>query len=432
MTYQSWGQYPHVKQSVEHLFWRTDPFPEASSVLPFGQGRSYGDVNLNDGGTVVSTQLLNRFISFDTTTGILRAESGVTVADILQLVIPHGWFMPVSSGTKFVSLGGVIANDVHGKNHHRVGSFGCHVTQFELLRSDNTRLICSQTEHPDYYRATIGGLGLTGIITWAEIQLTKIPSLYLDSETIKVGSLEEFVELSRSSDTSHEHTVGWIDMSVSGKQLGRGLFMRANWAKESGKDMGDVYRAPKFTMPVNAPNWLISLPVIKAFNLAYYHKQLSPKASKQVHYDPFFYPLDVLQYWNRLYGSRGFQSFQAVIPHDQGVAAIRTILETVHKRGLTSPLTVLKIFGEKASPGMMSFSAPGLNILFDFPNVPGLNDLLEELDTIVINAGGKVNPAKDAHMSAKAFQTFYPRWQEFQQYIDPKISSSFWRRVTKN
>ncbi|MEX0649518.1 MAG: FAD-binding oxidoreductase [Candidatus Andersenbacteria bacterium] len=429
MTHQSWGQYPRVKQSTEYLYWRTDTFPKGSSVLPFGQGRSYGDVNLNDGGAVVNTQFLNHFISFDSQSGILRAESGVRVADILQLAVPRGWFMPVSSGTKFVSLGGAIANDIHGKNHHRVGSFGCHVTQFELLRSDNTRLLCSPTENGDYYRATIGGMGLTGIITWAEIQLTKVSSLYLDSETIKVGSLEEFVELSQLSDATHEHTVGWVDMSVTGSRLGRGLFMRANWAKKANKDTNDTYRPPKLTMPVNAPNWLISLPVIKAFNVAYYHKQLPARVSGQTHYDSFFYPLDILQYWNRLYGSRGLQSFQAVIPHDKGITTIRTILQTVHKRGLTSPLTVLKIFGDKQSGGLMSFPAPGLNILFDFPNVPKLNDLLHELDTIVMSAGGKVNPAKDAHMSAKAFQHFYPRWQEFQQYIDPKISSSFWRRV---
>lgn len=433
MTYQSWGQYPSVKQDVTHLYWRTDAFPDAQSILPFGQGRSYGDVNLNDGGTIVSTAHLNHLISFDPSTGILSCEAGVTLGDILKVIVPQGWFIPVSPGTKFVSVGGAIANDVHGKNHHRAGTFGRYVQEFELLRSDNSRTTCSPTQNTDLFSATIGGLGLTGVITRATIQLKKIHSPYLNAETLKIGSLDEFWQVSLESDKTHEYTVGWIDTSVRGKKLGRGLFMRANWAEDTTRDITDTYREPRITMPINAPNWMINVPVIKAFNVAYYHKQITKHTTTQQHYDPFFYPLDIVQYWNRFYGSRGFQSYQCVVPVEGGLEVIRTMLDTIHRSGLASPLTVLKLFGDIPSPGIMSFPAPGVNLLLDFPNVGRkLTDLLLELDRITAEANGKVNPAKDAHLTPEYFAQFYPQYKEFSQYIDPRISSSFWRRVTKN
>lgn len=433
MTYQSWGQYPKTTQQVTHLYWRTDTFPQVESALPYGQGRSYGDVNLNDGGTIVSTQYLNHIISFDSESGIISCESGVTLGDILRLIVPHGWFIPVSPGTKFVSVGGAIANDVHGKNHHRAGTFGSHVLEMELLRSDNSRLVCTPTANTDFFAATIGGLGLTGIITRATIQLKKIDNPYLDVETLKMHSLDDFWQTSLESDTTHEYTVGWVDTSVRGGKLGRGLFMRGNWATKTTKDVTDTYRNPKITMPVNAPDWMINIPVIKAFNFAYYHKQFSNRSHMQQHYDPFFYPLDIVQYWNRLYGKRGFQSYQCVVPKEAGLEVIRVMLDTIHRAGLASPLTVFKLFGNKPSPGMMSFPAPGINLLLDFPNVgEKLNALLHKLDNITADAGGKVNPAKDAHLSPEHFAKFYPQWKQFSQYIDPRMSSSFWRRVTKN
>ena len=432
MTRPSWGNYPTANQQEIALQWRSDALPPTTSLLPHGMGRSYGDVALNDGGTVITTSRLNHIISFDAATGQLRCEAGVPLADILQLVVPHGWFLPVTPGTKFVSVGGAIANDIHGKNHHRAGTFGRHVTEFELLRSNNERIVCSATQHSELFSATIGGLGLTGLITWAQIQLLKIPSVYLDSETIKMHSLNDFMALSDESDTTHAYTVAWLDTSTA--QAGRGLFMRANFT-ESEEPFDVPYQKPLVTLPFHMPDWFVNTPLIKAFNVAYYHKQLSPTSKAKVHYNPFFYPLDILQYWNRLYGKRGFQSYQCVVPNDtnQGKAVIERMLTTIHASGLASPLTVVKLFGDKVSPGILSFPRPGINLLLDFPNVgTKLSKLLHTLDDITLEAGGRANPAKDAHMSAKTFQAMYPNWREFSEHIDPAFSSSFWRRVTKS
>lgn len=426
----AWGNYPHVTQKVVPLLWRTDELPKQRPLLPYGMGRSYGDVALNDGGTVVTTKFLNHIISFDPETGILRCEAGVTINNILQLTIPHGWFVPVSPGTKFVSVGGAIGNDVHGKNHHRAGTFGCHITRLELLRSDK-RIICSPDNNPDLFRATIGGLGLTGIITWAEIQLHKIPSMYMQMDSIKFDGMDEFMRLSAESDTDYEYTVAWLDTN---RAAPRGIFMRANWTEDLPRAAEIPVKQPLAALPFFLPNWFVNIPLIKIFNFGYYHKQLAKQSDAIIHYDPFFYPLDVLQYWNKLYGPRGFQSFQCVIPNTNGdeIETITHLLQKIHASGLVSPLTVLKLFGNKKSPGMLSFPQPGINLLLDFPNVgQKLDMLLEKLDAITLEAGGRVNPSKDAHLSAAAFQQMYPNWQEFSHFIDPAFSSSFWKRVTK-
>ncbi len=429
--YQSWGQYPVVEQIVKPLRWRNDRLPSDSSLLPYGQGRSYGDVCLNDQGVIVSTAALNHFIDFAANNGVLRCESGVTLAEILQLVVPQGWFLSVTPGTKFVSIGGAIANDVHGKNHHRAGTFGCHVRKFELLRSDGSRTICSPSENTNLFRATIGGLGLTGLITWAEIQLKAIDGPFLQTETIRLGSLSDFIHLSEQSDHQYEYTVAWLDTSVAQRQIGRGLFMRGNHAKtDKHPTSQDFYHDPLITVPFNAPNNLISIPVIKLFNRMYYHRPIKAKALTG--YNAFFYPLDLVQYWNRLYGRRGFQSYQCIVPRPEGLPVIREMLSAIHQTGLASPLTVLKIFGNIPSPGILSFPRPGINLLLDFPNVGRrLDQLLLQLDRITCEHGGRVNPAKDAHLSPDTFQAFFPEWQTFSEYIDPHFSSSFWRRVAK-
>jgi FAD/FMN-containing dehydrogenase len=232
MDFPSWGRFPEVTQRAHHLRWRDDlRLPTGNdTLLPYGQGRSYGDCCLNSGGTILVTQGLNRFIEFDEASGMLHAESGVTLADILEMAVPRGWFLPVTPGTKFVSLGGAIANDVHGKNHHCAGNFGRYVKGFELLRSDGKRYQCSSTENADLYRATIAGLGLTGLITAATLQLKKIAGPRIDAEDIKFGSLAEFFEISSDSAARFEYTVAWLDCVSSGKNFGRGIFMRGNHA----------------------------------------------------------------------------------------------------------------------------------------------------------------------------------------------------------
>ncbi|MCM8776398.1 MAG: FAD-binding oxidoreductase [Candidatus Omnitrophica bacterium] len=433
IAYESWGKLPQAEHVIQRLRWRTEDIkPEwiHGSILPFGLGRSYGDSCLNDGGTLLDTSSLNHFIRFDPQNGIFACEAGVTFADILKIVVPRGWFLPVTPGTKYVTVGGAVANDVHGKNHHRAGTFGCHVTRFELLRSDGKRLVCSKDENHDWFRATIGGLGLTGLILWAEFKLKKIQGPFIDGEFLKFSNLEEFFEISADSDESHEYTVGWLDCLSKGKNFGRGIFIRGSHsdnqsAHTRGKDQ-------LLNIPFDLPDCLLNRFSIKLFNTFYFNKQPKKKVKKQVSYEPFFYPLDAIGHWNRIYGKRGFFQYQCVIPEETNHPAVKEILKLITESGRASFLTVLKNFGAIHSPGMLSFPRKGLTLAFDFPN-QGVSSLklFNELDKIVITHGGALYPAKDARMSPESFQTFFPQWKEFSRFLDPKFSSSFWRRVTK-
>ncbi len=311
--YQSWGRYPKANQEARKLYWRDDllPIEEAAnkSFLPFGNGRSYGDVCLNDGGVLFDCRYLDRFIRFDADTGVLRCEAGVLLSEMLQLTVAKGWFLPVTPGTQFVTVGGAIANDVHGKNHHKAGTFGQHVQCFELLRSDGTRMICSPNDNEGYYCATIGGLGLTGVITWAEIQLHPVNNAYIDQEIIRYKNLDEFFALARESDQTYEHTVAWIDCLAKGEQLGRGLVHPGQLCRVG---RGEGARALCDTPDISdRPTVrLINGLTLKLFNNLYYRKQLSDRVEGLVHYQPFFYPLDAVYAWNRIYGSRGFSSIR--------------------------------------------------------------------------------------------------------------------------
>lgn len=431
---QSWGRYPQVKHThVLPIYWRCDvPDLECveQSVLPHAYGRSYGDSCLNDAGIVLDVSHLNRFISFDAEHGVLCCEAGVSLADILEVIVPRGWFLPVTPGTKFVSVGGAIANDIHGKNHHSGGTFGCHVKRFKLLRSDGQRLVCTPTQNSALFQATIGGLGLTGLILWAEIQLQRIVNPYIDAECIRFRSLDEFFALSAASDRDFAYTVSWVDLFVGGEALCRGIFTRGNHNQAPELAQKPPKKRLSLTVPCDFPQWVLNPLTVKAFNELYYHVQLSKHVHKLVWYDPFFYPLDSIYQWNRLYGKRGFLQYQFVVPFEGGREAMRDILGRIRAAHAGSFLTVLKEFGQQTSPGMLSFPRPGLTLALDFAYA-GEKTLrfLDELDAIVRHYNGAVYPAKDARMSATSFQQFYPRWQEFACHIDPRFSSSFWRRV---
>jgi FAD/FMN-containing dehydrogenase len=427
----SWGRYPRPrKQLVKTLFWRDEPLPSDSRLLAYGQGRSYGDSCLNDDGWLLATHRLDRFIEFDRQRGLLRCEAGVTLDHILRLATPHGWFLPTTPGTRFVSLGGAIANDVHGKNHHRAGTFGCHVTRLELLRSDGSRRICSRAENPDWLAATIGGLGLTGLITWAEIALAKIPGCYLDVETIRLGGLRDFFALAQESDSRFEHTVAWIDGCAGGKALGRGLFIRGNHSPQQPPRPRSLPASPAFTLPCDAPEMLLNRWSVTLGNALYYRRQWQRETRHLTHFAPFFYPLDAIGAWNRAYGPRGFLQYQCVVPGPDGEAAVREILAETQRRGQPSYLTVLKVFGTPASPGLLSFPMPGITLAMDFPFLgPSTLAMSDRLDEIVLKTRGRLYPAKDARMSAATFRACYPAWERFAAYIDPRFSSNFQRRV---
>lgn len=433
--YESWGRYPRAgPMTVVPITWRSDTrnFHELrQSVLPFGQGRSYGDVCLNDGGILLDTESLSHFISFDERSGLMRCEAGMTLAEILSVAVPRGWFLPVTPGTKFVSVGGAIANDVHGKNHHRVGTFGMHVTQFELLRSREGRVLCSPTQNQDMFRATIGGLGLTGLILWAEIQLCPISGPFIRTERIRFDNLTEFFDIARVSDPNNMYTVAWVDCLTKNRPLGRGVFIRGNHAEEETPRSRSVGARRTLTIPFDAPHLLLNRIAMKAFNRAYYHWHVSRHTEDLVHYDPFFYPLDAIHGWNRLYGSRGFLQYQCVVPFDSEGGAINDVLQRVVRAGEASFLSVLKIFGATRSPGMLSFPRPGVTLALDLPNAGASTlRLLEALDDIVRLSGGAVYPAKDARMSPDNFKAFFPQWEAFSRSVDPQFSSTLWRRVT--
>jgi FAD/FMN-containing dehydrogenase len=400
-------------------------------VLPYGYGRSYGDSCLNSDGTLLATSYLNRFIAFDSSAGLLRCEAGVSLADILDVIVPRGWFLGVVPGTKYVSVGGAIANDIHGKNHHVAGTFGAHVSRFELLRSTGERLVCSPTENGELFRATIGGLGLTGLITWAELRLRPVPSPFIDSEEVRFSNIDEFFEIAAESDRDYEYTVAWLDCLAVGKHLGRGVFIRGNhyecepWSRRFRKS-ASLLRAP-----FDLPSLFLNRWTVRAFNAVIYRRHLFHKKTRRiVSYDPFFFPLDSVLDWNRLYGVRGFLQYQCVVPIDDDYRTIKDILTRITRSGVLPFLNVFKRFGSVQSPGMLSFPRPGVTLALDFPfRGERTLVLLDELDVLVRDKGGAVYPAKDARMSAESFKCYFPRWNEFAAYIDPKFASDFQRRV---
>ncbi len=434
---ESWGKYPKTEAVVCSLKSRSqkisDAIPlgqEELSYLAYGQGRSYGDSCLNDHNLLILTEKLNHFIELNPETGVIKVEAGLTLKEVLDHVVPRGWFLPVVPGTQFVTIGGAIANDIHGKNHHVAGTFGCHIKSLELVRSDGTQRICSPHQNEDWFRATIGGLGLTGIITWAEIQLKKIACPWISRETLRFHHLDQFFEYTLDSDSKFEYTVGWLDCLSQGAQLGRGVFFRGNHLllKEASEIKSKKEKIKTF--PFNAPEFLLNRFSMKAFNSLYYHTHPSKKA-ELVHYRPFFFPLDGINHWNRLYGKRGFFQYQCVVPFEGTQSPIYRMIETFAKSGLGSFLTVIKTFGKVSSPGILSFPRPGVTLTLDVPN-EGKKTLrvLESLDEMVMDAGGRVYPAKDARMSKESFKKYFPERVEFEKFKDPHFSSSFWRRVT--
>jgi FAD/FMN-containing dehydrogenase len=434
-TLLSWGNYPPFPQTPTVCYWDSD-LPSAlervseqyGSALVYGAGLSYGDSCLAASNHVLHTRALDRFRAADWQAGVIVAECGVTLEAILAAVVPRGWFLPVTPGTKYITLGGAIANDVHGKNHHRRGTFGRHVRRFGLLRSDGGRLVCSPDENASLFGATIGGLGLTGIIEWAEIQLTPIRSSRIICVTQRFNNLDEFFALSDELDHQHEFCVSWIDCVARNAKSGRGIYMAGDFS-----DQGplEVERGRKFTVPFTPPISMVNGFSLRAFNGLYWSKAPVNKRIAQSGYDSFFYPLDAIRNWNRIYGRRGFQQYQALIPESEARAGIGLLLQAIADSGTGSFLAVLKRCGGVTSPGLLSFPQPGVTLALDFPQTDRLTaSLFPRLDAIVRETGGRLYPAKDAHMSGEDFRRSYPRWQEVDAARDPALLSRFWQRVT--
>ena len=425
----SWGR---LSADPHHVVGLSDPRKVREALacggapgVAHGMGRSYGDACLNPQGTLWLTTGLDHFIAFDDRTGRLVCEAGVLLCDIQRLAVPRGWILPVTPGTQLVTVGGAIANDVHGKNHHVLGAFGDHVQRLTLLRTDGETIECGADERPDWFAATVGGVGLTGVIVQAEIQLRRIPGPWLETEALPYANLDEFFQLADDSEAQWEHTVSWIDC-IPGSG-GRGVFMRGNpvAAKRQPAPPGR-----QLTMPIVPPVSLVNRLSLRPFNMAYYHLKKWRAGRAVTHYEPFFYPLDNLLEWNRMYGPRGFFQYQSVVPRCVARDAVQSMLQEIARFGDGSFLAVLKTFGNRTPVGMLSFAQPGATLALDFPNHgEHTQKLFARLDAIVAEARGRIYLAKDARMPRALFEAGYPRLPEFLKYRDLGISSGLSRRL---
>ena len=427
----SWGRYPRASAAVVPLRWASEVhLPRGRPLLPYGLGRSYGDSCLNDGGVLLATRGLDRFVALDEERGLVTCEAGVSLGEILQIVVPRGLFLPVVPGTKEVTVGGAIANDVHGKNHHRCGTFGSQVESFELLRSSGERLTCSLQENRSFFEATVGGLGLTGLVLRATLRLRRIATSVIDAETVAVRDLAEFFAISGESDRRFEYTVAWIDCLASGRRLGRGILHRGNHAESPGRLSPPPLQA-RLAVPVELPVSPLNRLTLSAFNAVYYAKNRLSAGRRLLEPNAFFFPLDGVSGWNRIYGRDGFFQFQSAIPPEAAPAATRSMLSAIAASGRGSFLAVLKNFGQASSPGLLSFPRPGTTLALDFPNRgEPTRRLFRELFAMVRDAGGRIYPAKDALMPPEQFRAQHAGVLDaFRSRMDPAFSSSLWRRV---
>lgn len=411
MLTHGWGRYPlhdaqliqpHTTQEAVELLGQEE------AVLGRGMGRSYGDSALAD--TLISTRHLNRLHSFDMQSGLLTCAAGISLGELLDVFVPRGWFLPITPGTKFVSVGGAIASDVHGKNHHLHGCFSEYVESLELMLADGSLISCSRSDQPKLFHATCGGMGLTGLIVSATLRLLRIESAYIQQTTFKAANLDEALQLFETHSTS-TYSVAWIDCLAKGHALGRSLLMVGEHALD-GQLLLPAKRA--LSVPLDMPAALLNRYSVQAFNELYYQRIRKPESKQRVSFESFFYPLDGIQQWNRLYGKQGFVQYQFVIPKAAGLQGMRAILERISASHRGSFLAVLKTFGA-ANNNLLSFPMEGYTLALDFKLEPSLLELLDELDSMVLAYGGHLYLAKDARMSEATFKQSQPNWQQFQE-----------------
>lgn len=427
----NWGNYPVTESDVrgfsfdDHLktlVVSTDHF------IPRGNGRCYGDASL--AATTISTLQYNRILSFDALNGQFECQSGMTLDKILEVIVPKGWFLPVTPGTKFITVGGAVSSDVHGKNHHVDGSFSNHIVEMDVMTADGTTITCSPELHPDLFGATCGGMGLTGMITRVKFRLKKISTSYIRQKQVKASNLEELIGLFDRYN-GYTYSVAWIDCLAKGKNFGRGIFMAGEHAQI--EDLSPAQQKnplkapgkPRINFPFNLPSWALNTFTVKAFNFVIYGKNFRKEINNVVSYEPFFYPLDVVLNWNRGYGKKGFVQYQFVLPLSARQGLVE-ILQRISDEGMGSFLAVLKVFGRQES--MISFPEEGYTLALDFPVRKKLFRFLDELDEIVLKCGGRLYMSKDARMKPHVLQQGYPRLEEFRNVVrkynpDGKFSS---------
>lgn len=409
----NWGKYPVVDAELV-----SPSVPEDLLAFPLGHkpliarglGRCYGDSALSD--NIVSTLNWNKFLSFDPQTGVLVCESGVSFEDIILQFLPQGFFIPVTPGTKFITVGGAIASDIHGKNHHQEGTFSNHLHWIDLLTADRGIVRCSKTENSDLFWATCGGMGLTGIIARACFSLKRVETAYIKQKSIKARNLDHILDL-LAENGHYTYSVAWIDCLSKGKSLGRSVLLlgeHATLADLSPKQKQHPFKLHKespLLVPFDFPSFTLNRLSVKAFNFLYYNKTPRGTRDSVVHYDPYYYPLDVIHHWNRIYGKRGFTQYQFVIPMEGGREGMKKILTKVTESGQSSFLSVLKIFGKETRRGLL-FPSEGYTLTLDFPITKAVFKLLDELDAMVTDLGGKVYLTKDVRLNRETFAKMYP------------------------
>jgi FAD/FMN-containing dehydrogenase len=410
-TLSGWGRVPVPGREV-----RAEDLEALTrdAVLCRGLGRSYGDSSLPPPShpVVAGTPLADRILSFDPATGALRAEAGFSLFELNATFLPRGFCAPVAPGTQFITLGGMVAADVHGKNHHRDGCFGRHVLGLRMRVADGTIVECSPEREPDLFRATVGGMGLTGHILEVACRLMPIPSPWIWQESERIDDIDRFIEALKQAGPLWPYTMGWIDCLSRGRALGRGILMRGRWAtpKEAPRDPPRPKRRP--VVPFVLPGWVIDRWSVRTFNALYFHAHRPRRRSGIVHPESFLYPLDVIRHWNRLYGPRGFTQYQCVLPEAAGLGAARRFLELLTRRGGASMLCVIKDCGDEGA-GLLSFPRRGTSIALDIPIRDDTQSLVDALNDLVIAEGGRIYLAKDAFTRPEHFRAMEPRLPEW-------------------
>lgn len=400
-----------------------------NGIIAYGAGRSYGDAPLNHNGQALLTHTMNRVIDFDHVTGKIICEPGVTFAELIDQFLPHGYLVPVSPGTGFVTIGGAVANDIHGKNHEHHGSFGQHVQWMELMLPDASVCRISRDNNAELFFSTIAGIGLTGIILAVCFYMQKVPSNAVTVTETRAKDLDAFIAAFEESRHSASYSVGWIDALAGGKNFGRGILETAEYSPDNIAEL----RQRKLTIPFDFPGFALNPVSIGLFNSAYYRRVPSNGRRRQLHLTRFLYPLDTLHKWNRIYGKRGLYQFQCVLPDSTSVNGLQQLLETIRRSRAASFLAVLKTLGGEGD-GYLSFPMKGYTLALDFPCKPGMQQLIQRLEEITLEHGGRVYLAKDACLSAERFSAMYPKLDLFRNVlsrIDPeqRMNSDMARRL---
>ena len=430
MSLLSWGMYPKVTNTVfkfnkeERL---KEIISEHNDLIPYGNGRSYGDSALSS--NIINVKPKDYFIDFDEKNGLLHVQAGVLLSEILEAYVPRGWFLKVTPGTKLITVGGAIASDVHGKNHHVEGCFSECVKEFKIMLADGKVVTCSKETTPDLFKATCGGQGLTGVILETKIYLKKINSQYIDQTTIKTKNLKEtFAAFEEYQDKPY--SVAWIDCLAKDKEIGKCLLMVGDF-RNDGKL--DYKLKPQKSIPFNFPSFALNNWSVRAFNWLYYGKAKEGVSKQRVDIDTFFYPLDAIGHWNRIYGKNGFTQYQFILPKETSYEGLEEILTAISKSGKGSFLAVLKLYG-KSNDNWLSFPIEGYSLALDFKIEKGLFELLDQLDEIVVKHKGRIYLTKDVRVSKETFEQGYPYIEKFRQYrkenkMDSKFQSLQSKRV---